>query len=120
MYLTFDLCKTYVKLQQRSKLFQPQDFDEFIRHCTGRSLEGSQKHVTLRYLRFDLFSLSHMTSTASLVLDYYYYLYLFFILFFIYNLYPGSGSGYACSSPTASILHVVLVQISIVKMVMPS
>ena len=40
--------------------------------------------------------------------------------FFIYNFYPGSGSGYACSSPTASILHVVLVQISIVKKVMPS
>ena len=40
--------------------------------------------------------------------------------FYIYNFYPGSGSGYACSSPTASILHVVLVQISIVRKVMPS
>ena len=43
-----------------------------------------------------------------------------FFFFVIYNFYPGSGSGYACSSPTASILHVVLVQISVVKMVMPS
>ena len=43
-----------------------------------------------------------------------------FFFFIIYNFYPGSGSGYACSSPTASILHVVLVQISIVRKVMPS
>ena len=43
---------------------------------------------------------------------------IFFYFFFIYNFYPGSGSGYACSSPTASILHVVLVQISIVRIIM--